>query len=97
MNHPRLGNKLSKALDDAPNLKNRVNLYRLATQRIYSLVVGNVDIKHSELSDTQYNLLSKVEELAASYITDYNVPPVEAVEQAYQTVMHSKLYFKFIW
>ena len=95
MNHPRLGNKLSKALDNSPNLKNRANLYRLATQRIYSLVVGN-RAKHSELSDTQYNLLNKVEDLAASYITDYNVPPVEAVEQAYQTVMHSKLYFKFI-
>lgn len=96
MNHPRLGNKLSKALDKSPNLKNRVHLYRLATQRIYSLVIGNVDVKHSELSDTQYNLLSEVEELAASYITDYNVPPVEAVEQAYQTLMHSQLYFNFI-
>ena len=96
MNHPRLGNKLSKALDDSPNLKNRVHLYRLATQRIYSLVVGNDEAKHSELSDNQYNQISEIEGLAASYITDDNVPPVEAVEQAYQTVMHSKLYFKFI-
>ena len=66
--------------------KNRVNLYSLATRHIYTLVVGDSNVKRSELNPVQLNLVSMVEDLAASYIALENVHPVEAVEQAYQEI-----------
>ena len=66
--------------------KNRVNLYSLATRHIYTLVVGDSNVKRSELDDVQLNLVSMIEDLAASYIALKNVHPVEAVELAYQEI-----------
>lgn len=66
--------------------KNRVNLYSLATRHIYILVVGNSNVKRSELDDVQLNLVSMIEDLAASYIALEDVHPVEAVELAYQEI-----------
>ena len=65
---------------------NRVNLYSLATRHIYMLVVGDSNVKRSELNSVQFNLISMVEDLAASYIALENVHPVEAVELAYQEI-----------
>ena len=65
---------------------NQVNLYSLATRHNYTLVVGNSNVKRSELNDVQLNLVSMVEDLAASYIALKNAHPVEAVELAYQEI-----------
>ena len=65
---------------------NRVNLYSLATRHIYILVVGDANVKRSELDSSQLNLVSMIEDLAASYIALENVHPVEAVELAYQEI-----------
>ena len=68
---------------------NRVNLHSLATRHIYTLVVGDANVKRSELDNVQLNLasVSMVEDLAASYIALENAHPVEAVELAYQEIM----------
>lgn len=65
---------------------NCVNMYSLATRHNYTLVVGNSNVKRSELDDVQLNLVSMVEDLAASYIALENVHPVEAVELSYQEI-----------
>ena len=65
---------------------NQVNLCSLATRHNYTLVVGNSNVKRSELDDVQLNLVSMVEDLAASYIALNSVHPVEAVELAYQEI-----------
>ena len=64
----------------------RVNPYSLATRHIYTLVVGNSNVKRPELNDVQLNLVSMVEDLAASHIALENVHPVEAVELAYKEI-----------
>ncbi len=69
------------------NHGNRVNMYSLATRHTYTLVVGDSNVKRSELNCEQLDLISMVEDLAASYIALEGVHPVEAVELAYQEVM----------
>lgn len=65
---------------------NHVNLYSLATRHTYLLVAGDDNAKRSELDDVQLNLVSMVEDLAASYIALDSVHPVKAVELAYQKI-----------
>lgn len=65
----------------------RVNMYILATQPALTLVVGEPNVKRSELDDDQLNIFSMVEDLAASHIALNDVHPVEAVVIAYHEIV----------
>ena len=69
-----------------------VNLYSLATRHIYTLVVGNANAKRYDLDDVQLNLVSMVEDLAASYIAQENAYPVEAIELAASDIVLEDVY-----
>ena len=68
------------------NGANIVNSERdLATRRVNLLVVGDANVKRSELNNVLLEIIDLVEELATSYIELENVHPLNAVDKAYHT------------
>ena len=70
-----------------PDGVNIINIEQdLATRRVNHLVVGDEYVNRSKLNPVLLEIIDRVEDLAASYITLKKIRPVDAVELAYQEI-----------